>query len=170
MVTSWSFMKWLAVAAGLSGVKGKPAYGRSSKTTLDTGKTSGCGGGMNGQEVTMSYATPKRNGLVAHAVALEGAAAALRLVRTVPAPLKSLADQVVRAAVSVPANLSEGQGRAGRDRVHHWRIAYASALEVGTHLELLSRAGAVDTVAAAKALELFDRARALTWRLLHPRR
>ena len=126
---------------------------------------------MPGHERPGGYATQKRNhGLVAHEVALEGAGVALRLIRTVPAPLKSLADQVVRAAVSVAANLSEGQGRCGRDRFHHWRIAYASALEVGTHIELLRGAGAVDPELADEALQLFDRVRALTWRLLHPRR
>jgi len=62
----------------------------------------------------------------------------------VPAPLRSLADQVVRSATSVAANLSEGHGRSGRDRPQHWRIAYASAKEVDTHLRLLVGAGAVD--------------------------
>ncbi|MEP0775734.1 MAG: four helix bundle protein, partial [Acidobacteriota bacterium] len=68
------------------------------------------------------------------------------------------------------ANLAEGAGRAGRDRLHHWRIAYASALEADSHLRLLLGAGAVDAVRATQALELLDRVRALTWRLIHPRR
>ena len=67
-------------------------------------------------------------------------------------PLKSIADQVIRAANSVPANLAEGQGRIGRDRLHFWRIAYASAREIDSHLQLLARAGAVDSLRAAKAL------------------
>ena len=119
----------------------------------------------------MSDTTHSSNrGLVAHRVAMEGAAAALQLVGCVPAPLRSLADQVVRAACSVPANLAEGAGRKGRDRYHHWRIAYASALELSSHLELLVGVGAVDAEQARSALELFDRVRALTWRLLHPKR
>ena len=110
------------------------------------------------------------NPFVAHTVALEAAGVTISLVRRVPPPLKSLVDQAVRAASSVPANLSEGHGRAGRDRLHHWRIAYASAKEVDSHLRLLVGAGAVDGDRAATALELFDRVRAMTWRLLHPRR
>ena len=82
--------------------------------------------------------------LVALATALEAAGLALSLVRRVPAPLKFLADQAARAASSVPANLAEGHGRSGRDRLHHWRIAYASAKEVDVHLRLLAAAGAVD--------------------------
>jgi four helix bundle protein len=85
----------------------------------------------------------------------------------VPAPLKSLADQVVRSATSVAANLSEGHGRPGRDRLHHWQIAYASAND--THLRLLVGAGAVDLGRARVALDLSDQVRAMTWQLLHPR-
>ena len=105
----------------------------------------------------------------AHSVALEAAGLALSLVRRVPAPLKSIADQAIRSASSVPANLCEGHGRAGRDRLHHWRIAYASAKEVDSHLRLLVAANAVDDDQAGRALDLFDRVRAMTWRLLHPK-
>ena len=108
-------------------------------------------------------------GLLAHRVALEGAALAIELAAGISAPLKSLADQVIRSAASVPANLAEGTGRSGRDRKYHWRIAYGSALEVGSHLELLLRLGAVDAGQAHKAMKIFDRVRALTWRLVHPR-
>ncbi len=118
---------------------------------------------MNDPEVTMP------DPLIAHATALQAAGLALTLARRVPAPLKSLAEQMIRAASSVPANLSEGHGRCGRDRFHHWRIAYASAKEVDSHLRLLAAAGAVDRDRADVALDLFDQVRAMTWRLLHPR-
>lgn len=107
--------------------------------------------------------------LIAHSKALEAAGISIALVARVPAPLKSLADQVVRSASSVPANLSEGHGRAGRDRMHHWRIAYASAKEVDTHLRLLAQANAIDKDRTTSALNLFDEVRAMTWRLLHPK-
>ena len=108
--------------------------------------------------------------LIAHSKALEAAGIAISLVMRVPAPLKSLADQVIRSASSVPANLSEGHGRSGRDRMHHWRIAYASAKEVDAHLRLLSGSGAIDGFQATTAINLFDEVRALTWRLLHPKK
>ncbi len=123
---------------------------------------------MNDPEVTMLNALPKNN-LFAIEKAIEAAAAAISLVKRVPAPLKSLADQVIRSASSVPANLAEGHGRVGRDRTHHWRIAYASAKEIDCHLRLLAQAGAIDVSRAASALQLFDEVRAMTWRLLNPR-
>ena len=110
----------------------------------------------------------QQTGLIAHRKALEAAGIAISLVLRVPAPLKSLADQVIRSASSVPANLSEGHGRSGRDRMHHWRIAYGSAKEVDSHLRLLTGAGAIDANQASTALQLFDEVRAMTWRLLHP--
>jgi four helix bundle protein len=107
--------------------------------------------------------------LVAHSKALEAAGTAIRLVMRVPTPLKSIAEQAIRAAASVPANLAEGAGRCGRDRHNLWRIAYASAKEVDSHLRLLARAGAVDGTRAAAAMADFDEVRAMTWRLLNPK-
>ena len=122
---------------------------------------------MNNQEVIMHSPLPT-TGLIAHSKALEAAGIAISLVLRVPAPLKSLADQVIRSASSVPANLSEGHGRTGRDRMHHWRIAYGSAKEVDTHLRLLVGAGAINATRATTAIRLFDDVCAMTWRLLHP--
>jgi len=123
---------------------------------------------MNDPEVTMNNALPKNN-LIATEKAIEAAAAAISLVKRVPAPLKAIADQVVRSASSVPANLAEGHGRSGRDRMHHWRIAYASAKEVDTHLRLLSTVDAIHREHVDHALHLFDDVRAMTWRLLNPK-
>ncbi|HKR65221.1 MAG TPA: four helix bundle protein [Thermoanaerobaculia bacterium] len=54
----------------------------------------------------------------------------------------ALADQLVRAACSVPNNIAEGQGRATtRDRRHFLVQARGSLYEVETQLEILQRAG-----------------------------
>ncbi len=116
----------------------------------------------------MSNAVPNTN-LVAHSKALEAAGIAIKLVMRVPAPLKSIADQVIRSVSSVPANMAEGHGRFGRDRLNHWRIAYASAKEVDSHLMLLAHAGAISRTAALDAMKAFDQVRAMTWRLLNPK-
>ena len=135
--------------------------------TLDIGPVTDREGGHERPGGDHRRATRQSN-LIACETALEAAGMAIQLVLRVPAPLKSLADQVVRAASSVAANLSEGQGRCGRDRMQHWRIAYGSAREVECHLRLLVHAGVVDRRRATTALNLFDEVRAMTWRLLHP--
>ncbi len=122
---------------------------------------------MNDPEVTMPHALPK-HGLIAHTRALEAAGLAIALALDVRAPLKSIADQLVRSASSVPANIAEGHGRFGRDRLYHWRIAYGSAKEVDVHVQLLVQAGAVDARAAGEVLSAFDEVRAMLWRLIHP--
>jgi len=121
---------------------------------------------MNDPEVTMSNAleTPR---FLAHEKALQAAGITIALVTRIPAPLKSIADQAIRSAASVPANLAEGQGRSGRDRLHFWRIAYASAKEVDSHLRLLTGAGVVKETSADTALGLFDEVRAMTWKLMN---
>jgi four helix bundle protein len=109
-------------------------------------------------------------GLIAHQKALQAAGNAIQLVMRVPAPLKPLADQVIRSASSVPANLAEGHGRSGRDRAHLWRIAYASAKEADSQLRQLAATGAVNPSAIQTALDDFNEVRAITWRLLNPKR
>ena len=141
----------------------RPVAARSLTTDVATGGE----GGMNETEKTMHDA-PTAHTLIVHSKALEAAGIAIALVLRVPAPLKSIADQVIRSASSVPANLAEGHGRNGRDRFHHWRIAYGSAREVDSHLRLLARAGAIDPSKTETACDLFDEVRAITWRLLHP--
>ncbi len=123
---------------------------------------------MNDLEVTMTPPLPA-TGLRAHAVAVEAGSLVLGLTRSAPVRLKFLADQASRAACSVPLNLAEGSGRAGRDRQQHWRIAYGSALEAGSAVALLADAAVLDRERGREALELLDRVRAMTWRLLHPR-
>jgi four helix bundle protein len=75
----------------------------------------------------------------------------------------------VREAVVVTPGRSEGHGRSGRDRLHFWRIAYASAKEVDSHLRRLAHAVVVNRSEATKAIETFDEVRAITWRLLNPK-
>ena len=123
---------------------------------------------MNDPEVTMSNATSNSN-LIAHEKALDAAGEAIALVMRIPTPLKSIADQVIRSANSVPANLAEGHGRSGRDRLRFWRIAYASAKEVDSHLRLLAKAGVINGARTHRTLEAFDEVRAMTWRLLTPK-
>ena len=123
---------------------------------------------MNNPEVTMHDPLPA-TALDVHRKAVEAAGIAISLAMRVPAPLKPIADQVIRSASSVPANLVEGYGRSGRDRLHHYRIAFASAREVDVHLRLLLGANSVDPERASSSLGLFDDVRAMTWRLLHPK-
>ena len=53
----------------------------------------------------------------------------------------AIADQLVRAALSVPANIAEGEGRSTRrDRRHYLVQARGSLYELESHLEVAIRA------------------------------
>jgi four helix bundle protein len=123
---------------------------------------------MNESEVIMHNAKPTQE-FIAHRKAIEAAGLAINLVEKLPWRFRSMTDQVIRAASSVPANLNEGLGRAGKDRAYHWRVSYASAREVESHLQVLLNARAIDPRRTEKARRLFDEVRAMTWRLLHPK-
>jgi four helix bundle protein len=100
-------------------------------------------------------------------VALEMVRCARPLIERVAKRDPSLASQLRRAAASVPLNLSEGAQRAGRDRLHCWRIAAGSASEVVASLRVAEALGYVDGEMSAAAMTLCDRVLAMTWRLTH---
>ena len=63
-----------------------------------------------------------------------------------------LSNQVRRAAVSVPANIAEGQGRTGKAFGQYLSIAYGSLCEVETHFIVAHRLGFVDAENVDKVL------------------
>jgi four helix bundle protein len=77
----------------------------------------------------------------------------------------SLADQLRRAAQSVPLNIAEADRRTLRDRRNRFRIALGSAAEVAACLDVALALGYIDEARVAPALELIDRVRAMTFRL-----
>ncbi len=156
------------IAGRSSGVKGRFATTAWKPLTPDAPPAGG--EAMNDPEVTMHDALPTPStGLQAHVLAVEAAGTVLRLVAAVPPSVRFLADQARRAACSVPLNLAEGHGRIGRDRMHHYSIAYGSAKEAASALKILASGGFVDRDAATQASALLDRVRAMAWRLTHPR-
>ena len=53
----------------------------------------------------------------------------------------AIADQIIRAAFSVPNNIAEGQGRSStRDRRHYLVQARGSLYELETQLEIITQA------------------------------
>ncbi len=97
---------------------------------------------------------------------------ALEMIRQLREPIATitqrdpaLAQQLRRAAASVPLNLSEGRRRSGRDRIHLWRVAAGSADEVVASLRVAEAWGHVDDACIAPALGLCDRVLAMLWRL-----
>jgi four helix bundle protein len=67
-------------------------------------------------------------------------------------------------------NILEGQRRAGRDRLHCYRIAAGSAAEVRGALTVATAWGYLTDEALAETRTLIDRELALLWRLTHARR
>ena len=78
-----------------------------------------------------------------------------------------LARQLRRAAASVPLNVSEGNRRRGKDRIHLWRVAAGSADEVVAALRVAEVFGYVQAAGTARSLALCDRVLAMLWRLTH---
>jgi four helix bundle protein len=102
---------------------------------------------------------------VTYEVSLEMVAAIRPILELVGARDRNLADQMRRAASSVPMNLAEGAERAGRDKSHSYRIASGSAKELRAALQIATAWGYIRENEARSALELLDRLGALLWRL-----
>src|ERR1051325_5800610 len=90
-----------------------------------------------------------------------------RLTETFPrAELYGLTSQIRRAAVSVPANISEGAaGRSPDEFKNFLRIAIGSLNELSTLLEISSRVGYLKQEEASEAQRLLDECLALTFGL-----
>ena len=82
---------------------------------------------------------------------------------------RDLAKQVRRAASSVPRNIAEGNRRAGRDRLQHFRVAAGSADEVVAALRVAVAWGDLSYRETVDALSLLDRILAMLHRLIHGR-
>ena len=80
-----------------------------------------------------------------------------------------LGRQLRRAVASVPLNLAEGACRAGKDRLHHYRIAAGSAAEAQSGLRLALGWGHLEVKDLEAAEALADRLRAMLWRLTQAR-
>ena len=80
-----------------------------------------------------------------------------------------LARQLRRAASSMALNVSEGERRRGKDRLHLFRIAAGSAKEVQTALRVARAWGYVDEADVAPAMRLLDRELGLLWGLTERR-
>jgi four helix bundle protein len=69
--------------------------------------------------------------------------------------LYGLANQIQRAAVSVPANIAEGHGRDHLgDYLHHLSIANGSLAELETHFMIAERLAYVEKTQIEKVLEM----------------
>ena len=103
--------------------------------------------------------------LDAQAIATQVASLLLARLAKVPAAYRDLADQARRAVTSIPLNIAEASGRIGKDRSHHFRIAYGSAQETTVAVQLLCSVGVVSQADEADLLSRLDRVKAMVWRL-----
>src|SRR5215470_4937885 len=107
-------------------------------------------------------------GFVAYEVSLEMVKSAAPVIQAVARRDRALADQMRRAASSVPLNIAEGARRTGRDRKHSYRIAAGSAHELRTAIRVAESWGYLDPQSVGAVDALLDRELALLWGLTKP--
>jgi four helix bundle protein len=105
--------------------------------------------------------------LVAWQLGMDLAKVCYGLTKALPSDERfGLVSQINRAAVSVPANIAEGFGRAGKAEFARFlAIANGSLKELETHLELCVRCELLQPAAVAPALGIADRTGAVIRRL-----
>jgi four helix bundle protein len=90
---------------------------------------------------------------------------AVALAERVPRGNSSLADQLRRAALSVPLNVAEGSGKEDRDARRFYTIAQGSALECAAILDVFEALGIVISEELVQARELLERIVAMLTKL-----
>ena len=96
-------------------------------------------------------------------------ALAHRVRERLPRGHADLADQLRRAAQSVPQNIAEGCGRTTRaDKAKHYTIARGSAMESASHLDVMRVDELIDAELYARGVELLERIVAMLTKLIDP--
>ena len=89
------------------------------------------------------------------------------LLKTLKPSGKFMKNQIERSVSSVVLNISEGNGRFGKDRKYHFTVALGSLKETESALNLLHQYGEIEL---SKELEkLIDECTAILWTLIHKR-
>ena len=96
--------------------------------------------------------------LDAYQTAIEFLALSVLLLEQLPRGYGPMADQLRRAALSIPLNIAEGYGKRGiNDRARYYDIARGSAHECGAILDASQVLGVEDEDAYAKGKGLLYR-------------
>jgi four helix bundle protein len=82
-----------------------------------------------------------------------------------PSAHKELADQLRRAALSIPLNISEGNGKIGRDSRRYYQAARGSVMECGCAVDACLTFGLISAEERESALALLDRLVAMLTRM-----
>jgi len=94
-----------------------------------------------------------------------------RLTKRLPRDEYWLKDQIVRAAVSAPANIAEGYGRgSNKEFAQSLVVAHGSLYEVDYFLHFLTRIELIDSASSAKLADDCRQASRLTFGLLRAAR
>ena len=85
-------------------------------------------------------------------------ALSFRILTRLPRGHAGIADQMRRAALSIPLNIAEGAGRTTRpDAARHYGIARGSAMECAAIIDALMLLSIVDVAEQEAALGLLER-------------
>jgi four helix bundle protein len=100
---------------------------------------------------------------------IEFLALARRVRQRLPKGHADLADQLRRAAQSIPQNIAEGCGRTTRaDKAKHYTIARGSAMESASHFDVMRVEELIDAELYAQGIELLERIVAMLTKLIDP--
>lgn len=95
-------------------------------------------------------------------------AAAARLAEAVPRGYSSLADQLRRAALSVPLNIAEAGGKSEAEARRHYSIARGSALECAAIVDTFEALHFASTGDLAEPRDLLERTVSMLTKMSRP--